>query len=160
MAENITVNMENLTTEEREQLLALIKRSNEPACGVWKPKKNEAYWYIDGDGAIRASKGGHNEYEKNRFSIGNCFPTKEDVKFEIERLNVIRELKALTGGYKWMTYLANYFITYDTDDDKVYTAFCREIKYTNIYFKSEEAAKNAIDTIGKERLKKYYFCVE
>ena len=169
--ENITVNMENLTTEEREQLLTLVMKSNKPQQSkLWKPKKDEVYWYIDGDGCFRASRGGCSEYEEYRLDIGNCFRTKEEALFEVERLKVIRELKELADGYKWSCPNDNYCICieyYNTAKryknstaNKIVIANYHWTFDNNIYFPSGEAAQKAIDTIGEERLKKYYFCVE
>lgn len=157
---NITVNMENLTTEEREKLLALIKKSNKTQNKLWKPKYGEIYWYIDGDGCFRASRGGCSEYEEYRLDIGNCFSTKEEALFEVERLKVIRELKELAGGYKWKYCDDNYCICIDSRENKIVITNYHWTLENNIYFPSEKAAQKAIDTIGEERLRKYYFCVE
>lgn len=40
MENNITVNMENLSEEEREQLMKLIKKSNKPKSKILKPEYN------------------------------------------------------------------------------------------------------------------------
>lgn len=160
MAENITVNMENLTDEEREQLLALIKKSNEPACGIWEPKKDDEYWFIDRDGYILSSRWGWSSTEENRFNIGNCFRTEEEAEFEIERIKIIHELKELAGGYKWEYDSYNYYIYFDCYNYKIKIGYVSRVKNTYIYFPTEEAAEKAIDTIGEERLKKYYFGIK
>ena len=50
MNEQITVNLNNLTEEEREQFKTLVDKgrgkSSRESC-VWKPKKGEVYYYIN-----------------------------------------------------------------------------------------------------------------
>ena len=39
--------MENLSENEREQLMKLVKKANEQKnSNVWKPEINETYWYV------------------------------------------------------------------------------------------------------------------
>ena len=48
MENNITVNMENLSEEERKQLMKLIQKSNGSKWKVCKPKNNESIFsYLD-----------------------------------------------------------------------------------------------------------------
>lgn len=51
MNETLNVNLNNLTEEERNTLLALVEKSvKEPK--VWKPEINEKYYYVRSDGGI------------------------------------------------------------------------------------------------------------
>ena len=45
MSENITIDLEGLSKEEREQLLRLVEKAKKPK-KIWKPKCGEKYWYI------------------------------------------------------------------------------------------------------------------
>lgn len=163
---SITVNMENLTVKEREQLLALVKKSNEPK--VWKPKKNEEYYFINTNDCIsRDMWDKYNVYGNGRYSIGNCFKTKEEAEFAREKLKVIAELKRFAQEHnEYEIDLKNfsqykYYIYIDLEDKKFFISYnYRTLIGNNIYFTSEEIAKKAIDAIGADRLKKYYFEVE
>ena len=42
--DEIKLNMENLTKEEREQLLKLVEKANRKESKVWKPKYNDKYY--------------------------------------------------------------------------------------------------------------------
>ena len=47
MENTITLNMENLSKSEKEQLMKLVKKANKQENNnVWKPENNEIYWYI------------------------------------------------------------------------------------------------------------------
>ena len=51
MAENITINMENLSESERAQLLKLIDKAN-ATNSIFDLKKGDKYYCILGDGII------------------------------------------------------------------------------------------------------------
>ena len=51
--QNITINMENLSQEERTALLSLIEKANKPKSKVWKPESDEMYYYSCSDGFIK-----------------------------------------------------------------------------------------------------------
>lgn len=160
--ENITVNMENLSEEEREQLVALIEKANEPQSKMWKPRHGEGYFYLDENAAIHASSGGSSENERHRIAIGNYFKTKEEVEFARRRLEVIHELKELANGFKPSNGREVFYILAYSCNCKVVTAMLQDtnMRYNDIYFETESAAQKAIETIGEKRLKKYYFCIE
>ena len=165
---NLNVNMENLTEEERNQLLALVEKATEKKPKVWKPKTENHYYYIDksSDGGFRYW--GNDCTDEYLYSIGNCFPTKEETVFAIERLKVIAELKRFAQEHNekeidWRDYRqCKYFIycEYHEHVEYIDVGCEKECKSNDIYFTSEEIALQAIDAIGEDRIKKYYFEVE
>lgn len=167
---NITVNMENLTTEEREQLLKLIEKANEKKSEpkVWKPKNGEEYYFI-GNFNVRIQTCTNHDADIFHYEIGNCFRTEEEAKFAIEKLKVIAEMKRFAlehndGEIDWNNYKqSKYYIFIDMSSKNkeifiIKGYICK--KYNDIYFTSKEIAEKAIEIIGKDRLKKYYFEVE
>ena len=164
---NITVNMENLSQEERT-LLSLIEKANKPKSKVWKPKKDETYYYLYSYGNIEEDTWDNANEDRNRYALGNCFKTKEEAEFALERQKVIMELKrfALENNDKE--------IDWSNDDEQKYCLYFdhgrNRIMINNfyvsrflseqIYFTSDTIVQQAIKEIGEERLKKYYFEVE
>ena len=92
MKNNITVNMENLSEEEREQLMKIIKKSNGCKRKVWKPECNKKYWIINGFRVVDSSWNNDN-VDYGRYEIGNCFKTEKEAKFALEKLKVEAELR-------------------------------------------------------------------
>ena len=78
--DNITVNMENLSEEERASLVALIEKANKPQSKVWKPKEGDAYFFVWSDGTV----------------IGDCFRTKEEAEEKVKELKVKAKWKRLS----------------------------------------------------------------
>ena len=93
MENNITVNMENLSEEERKQLMNLIKKSNGSKRNLWKPNYGRKYFYINDCGGIMNSEWYDDRIDSEFYKIGNCFKTKEEAEFELERIKVKTELR-------------------------------------------------------------------
>lgn len=160
---NITVNMENLSQEERSTLLSLIEKANKPKNKVWKPEKDEIYYYLYSYGKIEEDTWDNINEDRIRYAIGNCFKTKEEAEFALERQKVIMELKRFAlehnekeidwsdGKPKWLIY---------SNRNHVGFKYVNLLKENNIYFTSEKITQAAIKEIGEERLKKYYFEVK
>lgn len=166
MKNNITVNMENLSEEEREQLIKLIHKSNGFKSKMWKPKCGELFFYISGRGDIFSSIWINSYICSEYYSIGNCFKTKEEAEFALEKVRVETELRRFAeenneceidwtdeDQEKWCMH-------YSYGDGDVYftDAYCH--KRNDIYFSSKRIGSQAVNSIGEERLKKYYFGVE
>lgn len=114
----------------------------------------EAFFFAYWDDAI---------IDNSRYKLGNIFKTEEEAKFAVEQLKVLAELKEYADdGKKWNNSNTHWNIAYDTNDGRIEVDYYNFVIITpfNIYFSSKEQAQKAIDVIGEERLKKYYFCVE
>lgn len=54
---------------------------------VWKPKKGENYYVIlDNTCLVCESVWNNDSYDKNRYAIGNCFKTKQEVEDTVKAL--------------------------------------------------------------------------
>lgn len=166
MENNITVNMENLSEEEREQLMKLIQKSNGFKSKMWKPNYGRKYFYINDCGAIINSKWYDDVIDTYRYEIGNCFKTKEETEFALEKLKVEAELRRFAEENNeceidWTDRKQNkWLICYNYDLKNIDTGYDDTLRTHYIYFSSKEIAKQAIDYIGEERLKKYYLGIE
>lgn len=165
--QNITINMENLSQEERSTLLSLIEKANKPKNKVWKPEENETYYYSYSDGNIEEATWDNLNVDKNRYAIGNCFKTKEEAEFALERQKVITELKrfALEHNDKeidWSNRCQDkHFLYFNHDKNRTCISAYTYFQYAQcIYYTSIEIARAAIQEIGEERIKKYYFEVK
>lgn len=165
---NITVNMENLSQEERTTLLSLIEKANKPKNKVWKPEENETYYYSYSDCHIEKTTCDNRNMYKNRYAIGNCFKTKKEAEFALERQKVIMELKRFALEHNEKE------IDWSNDDEQKYCLYFNhernrimidnfyvsQFLSEQIYFTSDTIAQQAIKEIGEERIKKYYFEVK
>ena len=95
---------------------------------------------------------------ENLMHIGNCFRTEEEAEWYREHLKVCSELRRMADGSmkdgEWFE------IVYTVQLDLVTTCTHTKFRFAPYIFASCESAQKAIDTIGEERLKKYWFRVE
>lgn len=166
MSENITINLEGLTEEEREQLLGLVEKAKR-AEKVWKPKCGEWYWYISDNGVLHRSVW-HGDYvDEARYSIGNCFRIEEDAEFVLEKQKIKTELKRFADTHndpdklEWNKTNGHYEIVYNYRLGRLDFSELRSCSSTDaIYFTSEELAKKAVETVGRERILKHMFSID
>lgn len=122
-------------------------------------EKGEIYWSILEAGNLVGRKWLDTEYDKKCYKIGNAFQTKAEAEFEVERLKVLRELEKMGRPYAYDLYdlciclCANDKVGCRIETDAI-------SMYGKYYFSSEEEAKEAVEEIGEDRIKKYLFGVE
>ena len=136
----------------------------------WKPEKRTQYYVIHGDGDVERICYTNNPSDNRAIFMGNCFKTEEEAKFMVEKLKVIHELEKFAyenndeEAVMVFTHLlkAKYFFRMEIKSKKIQVVSSPTQEYLpfNIYFDSEEIAKKAIETIGEDRIKKYYFGVK
>lgn len=127
------------------------------------PKDLDKYYYIDSSSSIYSKKFDHNcVYDITRLSIGNCFKTREEAEFAIERLKVLAEMKKFAKP-KDMAWdgenTGHFYICYDSFRKCFVIDNKCILKDGNMFFESFEKAQECINTVGEYRIKKYYLCI-
>lgn len=166
-----------LTEENKskvEQFLKLLNIDTDiTECeNVLEDESKEKEWPQDGDGYYFINSVGviadgffyttFNPYGKNRLDIGNCFKTKEEAEFELERLKVLAEMKkfAEPENRDWDGNIEHWCIYYECVIDSIKFLCKMECKYDGIYFESAEKAQECVKAVGKDRIKKYYLRIK
>lgn len=152
---NVTVNMENLSAEERATLISLMEKANNK--GYWVPAIDERYYFLYNDGDISSTINRNDDSDKHRIAQGNYYKTREDAQFAVECNKVLQELRVLANGYKLTPGVIRWYLYSENNRVKV-GSYCDMIHH-GVCFATSEAAKAAIEKIGEDRLKKYYFCL-
>ena len=133
----------------------------------WTPKEKEKYFYIEDCMGVSDDRNVQAPIDYCRFNIGNFFKTKIEAEHMLEKLKVIHELQkfAYENNEKeidWKNFnQCKYKIFYDAEDGDLYVDYsvqCESEPF-NIYFTSFKIAKRAIEAVGEDRIKKYYFNV-
>lgn len=128
---------------------------------LWKPKEDEKYYFIDSQIEIDYYCETCS-YDRDRVAIGNAFQTREDAEKMMNKLKIINKLKELSNiNFGDDINELKYSIGYDIDTKKVCSTMNRftRIMPFEVYFKTATDCQKAIDIIGEENLKKYYFDV-
>lgn len=127
---------------------------------IWKPEFGEKYYYMTTSGNV-AQDTFNTSFDKYRLSFRNVFKTAEEARKMVEKIKIINQLQELSN-IKFSENKGKYFIYYNFRENRV---LCTETNYTKIIpfevcFKTREDCQKAIETIGEDNLKKYYFDVE
>lgn len=129
-----------------------------PPHSRWKPKEDERYYTILGDGEIHSWLYHAIDDDKQvigRYSIGNVFHTEADVEFALERLKVLAEMQEWAG--KWND---EFSIRCDeTHGLELYFHVFHFKSYGEMRFATKEDAQNCIEAVGEDRIRKYYFMI-
>ena len=163
--------MEQQTIAQLEQNVAeLLAKAEEMKQLIEKAKKEETwpnwgdkYWYASSNGGVYACywEGAHED--NNRFKFGNVHRSKVEAETYVQKRLVQVELENLAKKARkehseqldWNTNCQNkYNIFYDYQAAKFLVCAnynCQHIGL--VFFPTRESAKEAITTIGEERLK-------
>lgn len=139
---------------------------------VWKPQLGDTYFTIragvTGFSCITEFCWDNFPFTELNYSIGNCFQTEEEARHMVEKLKVIKELQdfALENNTEKIDWKNNkqlkFFINFDRYSNRAGYSCTDDTKPVplNIYFTSRELALKAIEKVGEERIKKYYFDID
>lgn len=130
---------------------------------MWKPQANENYYSIDKSGIILGTNNVEFDMDRRAIELGNCFKTKEKALHMVEKIKIINKLRELSNiSFNDNCKQEKFVIFYNTENQQIRITqhtVIREIPF-NIYFKNKEDCQKAIEIIGEDNLKKYYFDVE
>lgn len=88
--------------------------------GAFKPEYKEAYWHIDSDGGVYSDLWKNYNFDKNLYSMGNCFPTKQAAEDTVRVLKLIQKARESQSGFApdW--------------DDETQNKYSLKLKFGNI----------------------------
>lgn len=133
---------------------------------VWDLKKGDTCYYADIYNKAKESKWNNDNSFKSMRSIGIVTLTAEELEFKIESMKVYEELKRFAKDFtyeEWYDQSIHKYYLYADYDSSGYINLCVEENYLRknigLYFESKEKVREAVKTVGKERVKKYYLGV-
>ena len=127
----------------------------------WNPKEGDTYFYISGTGTVISDTFTPLLPSNNdKLLFNNAFQTAEEAENMLEKIKIINKLRDLSNS-RWIYNQDKFIIYYNFQENKV---SCGEINYMKVIpfevcFKTREDCQKAIDTIGEDNLKKYYFAI-
>lgn len=130
----------------------------------WKPESGDTIYYVSSTGHVYEDTFAPcSTCDNDKVSFNNVFKTREDAKKMLEKLKIINRLRELSN-IKFVDDCSKlrYSIGYDIDTKKVIPAMNRYTRMLpfELYFETAKDCQNAINEIGEENLKKYYFGVD
>lgn len=126
----------------------------------WKPNYGDKYYFIDENG-IQEELWDGVYFDNFLYEIGNCFKTREEAAFELERLKVIAKMKEYSFDPNWDDeYQPKYILVFDHKRkvvDNIHNPICQ---CCDIVFESEDTCKRCVREVGEDKIKKYYFRIK
>lgn len=114
----------------------------------------EEYYGIEPDGEVMRHMF-DDVFDEDAREMGNAFLTREEAEFEFERRKVEATIRKHSKPFE--AGKPNYVIAYNHSSKTMIVDCYRFINCGLPCFESEEIAQKAIDEIGKNSLKKYWF---
>ena len=140
----------------------IYKEPDEPNKS-WKPKEGDTIFYISESGrVISGTFLSLLPSDNDKVLFNNAFQTREEAEHMLEKIKIINKLRELSNiDFKDTCGTPHYVIAYDFETNEITFNVSYYYKYLpfNIYFATVEDCKKAIEIIGADNLKKYYFDV-
>lgn len=126
------------------------------------PKNGDEFYFIDEHGLVIFATFDADYIGNERIkNIGNCFRTREEAEFEVERLKVLKELKEFACDIKeFKLYDDKWYLSYNSLDKKISIDRDGIFARHGIYFKRKEDAEQVLELVGEERIIKYYIGIK
>ena len=153
-----------MTKEQKKQIIELAKKF-EQENEIDKLDYENDYSVVSYQGKVVEIMGASAEYVKDLFKLGLTAHTKEEAEKIRRRLLVEKELRDWAKKCKEPVDIGNtdqekYYAQYETDCCKISTDGFYTYVVANIIFTDESILKQAIESIGQERLIRDYFGID
>lgn len=128
----------------------------------WVPKFNDKFYYISASGHVLDDAFIPSvSADVDKLNFNNVFKDEKDAINMLNKLRIINKLQSLSNVKFNNCDKEKYVIFYDSTDKKIRITnhLCVRESPFEVYFTTREDCVNAINEIGEENLKKYYFDV-
>ncbi len=152
--------------ESLKTLLAeATKRLSDLECQIGQklawPCVGESYYFVDADCDVVETKWDNDHCNNARLNVGNVYRTVADGEKAVERMLVQRQLQQLASEswdgveYTWVDHRRAKYVLYFDHDGQTWEVYgCSHTQHIGqIHFRTQDAAKQAVETVGEERLK-------
>lgn len=131
---------------------------------TWKPESGDTIYYVSSTGHVYEDTFcACSKCDNDKVLFNNAFQTREEAEHMLEKIKIINKLRELsTINFNDDCNQLHYIISYDSESKQIYYNihhFYRESPF-EVYFATKKDCENAINEIGEENLKKYYFDVD
>jgi hypothetical protein len=122
------------------------------------PKFGDTYYYILSMGIVDWSKWDNCRTDKNRLAFNNCFKTKEEAEFMLERQKVLNDIanyaKEQNDKIDWINYCQNkYYFVYGHNSGRIEINRAYTSQANITYFTSDKIAEKAKELYGNRYIK-------
>ena len=160
---NMNLELSNLTEEQKKQIIELAKKFEQENEVDKLNIKNDWIIFSEEDKVTTMEKY-YKPFMQIFFNLGLTAHTKEEAEKIRRRLLVEKELRDWAKKCKepvdWEGNQRKYYIQYEGNTNEVTLDDFVNYATANVYFTEIEVAKQAIESIGQERLIRDYFGID
>lgn len=136
---------------------------NERVPGVNWPQLYDEYWFITDEGNVSYDIMYNVLQDKRRMIVGNMYRSEKEALVELNRRKITQLLQQFCLTHEEVMerrFENDMYYMYVSAKDTIKISRTIGYIHSTIYFDSVEAAQMAIEHIGEENIKKYYFGIE
>ena len=126
---------------------------------VWDLKHHDTYYDISADGHVYTNSWDNCKVDSDIRNMGNCFLTKEEAEFEVER-RMVEAILLKYGRREFKQGEENHYMYCNLLESSIEFEYYKDIQHQGIiYFDTEKLCQQAIEEAGEDNIKKYIFGV-
>lgn len=160
---NMNLELTNLTEEQKKQIIDLAKKLEQENEDDKFDRVND-YEVASQSREVDVTRRYSTELMNDFFDLGLTAHTKEEAEKIRRRLLVEKELRDWAKKCKdpvdWKGSQRKYYVQYEGNTNEVTLDDFVNYATANVYFTEREVAKQAIESIGQERLIRDYFGID
>lgn len=148
----------HLETELAEVKKMAMEMKKKVDGGVFKPDYEQKYGYISGAGEADSSWWDDYYVDRNRYAIGNCFPTEQSAEDAVRVLKLIQKARESQDGFvpDWEDAVQyKYFLSFKSGDIYAAINWTTNVVSKFGYWENRSVCEQFIDENSEELL--WYF---
>lgn len=120
----------------------------------------DEYYLVESSCGIKLQRYFNNVWDRGYIKTAHAYLTEREAVVKLQREIIEAELLALGGRVEFIKDEKNWLITCDSNDiSNVTVGYISYTPHHDVFFNSYEEAEEAIRTVGKERILKYWLRV-
>lgn len=163
----VNLNFDKMSKENIRECLCkgdtfewIFVKANVKKNSIHELEVGDKYYLVEPSGEIKPQRYCNDTWDKKYFKTAHAYLTEREAVVKLQREFIEAELLALGGRVEFIKGEKNWLITCDSDDiSNVTVGYISYVPHHDVFFDSYEEAEEAIRTVGKERILKYWLRV-
>ena len=148
----------NCLETELVEIKEMVEMKGADGDGLFKPEHGQGYWLISDSGNIHRNRWDTYKIDQNRYSIGNCFSTRQEAEDAVRVLKLIQKARESQNGFvpDWEDGVqAKYSLNFHMGDIGISDYYFVNLDPTFGFWKDESVCEQFIEDNHDELL--WYF---
>ncbi len=142
-----------------EEEIAKVKEELKDKEGIWRPKDDVRYWFVNTFGDVDWNKWTNDDIDKFRLSQGNVFKTEKEAEQHQAHLKAVGKIRLAANGWKpdWKDKeQEKWYIEWNHHCNVVSIDYNKLFETLSIKFPTKDLAQSTWDSLTKQEQKDYF----